>query len=439
MRRSDGAPDSRPQAIHEPRKCDALADVRRSANPGDGALEAEAESRVREGAVLPKVEVPAVGIHWQPFRLDPLHELVVVVFTLASADDLAVPFRREAVVAKDRARILRVFLHVEGFRFLRIVEDEDRTVVILHQERLVLGAEILPPLYRAAFALEDFHRLGVGDPWEWGRDALEGRRVALELPQIIRAPVQRASDEKGDELLLKPHVVVRVVPGDLRLDHPEFGEVPARLRLLGAEGRPKGVDLPEGGRRGFAVELPGLRQIRRALIEVFGLEQPGSLADGGGQDRGINAKKPALIEEIMNRLLDLVAHPGDGALAAAAKPEVSVVEQEVDAVLLRLDGIVRRARTDDIETEGAHLQPAGRARVFSYLPSDGNRSLDGQLLEPLPHFRRHAVLDDHRLKHSRAVAQHDECDLAGGAEVRDPASNRGGATDVLAQRLDTNE
>ena len=73
--------------------------------------------------------------------------------------------------------------------------------------------------------------------------------VALQLRELRGAALEHALHEVRDEVLLEPHVVVRVVPRHLRLDHPELGEVAARLRLLGAEGRAEGVDLPERGGR----------------------------------------------------------------------------------------------------------------------------------------------------------------------------------------------
>src|SRR5688572_29822338 len=76
------------QSIHQPRERRALADVRRAADPGHRTLEAQAVPRVDERSVLPKVEVPAVGVHRQALLLDPLDELVVVIFALRPANDL---------------------------------------------------------------------------------------------------------------------------------------------------------------------------------------------------------------------------------------------------------------------------------------------------------------------------------------------------------------
>ena len=65
-----------------PRKRDRFANVRNAADPRHRALEAEPEARVHEAAVLPQVEVPAVGLGIEPLRVDPRQQLVVVVLAL---------------------------------------------------------------------------------------------------------------------------------------------------------------------------------------------------------------------------------------------------------------------------------------------------------------------------------------------------------------------
>jgi hypothetical protein len=47
----------------------------------------------------------------------------------------------------------------------------------------------------------------------------------------------------------------RVGEGDLRLDRPELGEAAARVGVLGAEGRPKRVDLGECEAVGLGIEV----------------------------------------------------------------------------------------------------------------------------------------------------------------------------------------
>jgi hypothetical protein len=90
------------------------------------------------------------------------------------------------------------------------------------------------------------------------------------------------------------------------------------LRLLGAKRRAEGVNQAECGRGRFAIQLARLRQVRSSFLKVLSLEESASLAYGGREDRSIGPKESALIEEIMDRLLDLVAHHKDRALLRAA-------------------------------------------------------------------------------------------------------------------------
>ena len=102
--------------------------------------------------------------------------------------------------------------------------------------------------------------------------------------------------------------------------------MPTRLGFFGAKRRTKCVDQTERGRRRFPVQLACLREVRRSLLEVGRLEQSAALPDCRRENRRVDAKKAALIEEIMDRLLDLVPHHENRALLRAAEPEMPVVE-----------------------------------------------------------------------------------------------------------------
>ena len=126
----------------------------------------------------------------------------------------------------------------------------------------------------------------------------------------LSASAQRsmhAADDVLDELLGQLLQAVEIEERDLRLDHPELGEMAARLRLLGAERRAEAVDLAERRRRGLEVELAGLREVR-LLAEVVGLEQRRRpLGRVGGEDRRVDEDEVAVVEEVADGLLDLVA------------------------------------------------------------------------------------------------------------------------------------
>ena len=148
-------------------------------------------------------------------------------------------------------------------------------------------------------------------------------------------------DDVGDEVLGEVHVAGEVHERDLGLDHPELHQMAARLRLLGAEGRAEAVHLAERQRAGLDVELTALRQVR-LLVEVRRLEQRRrALAGGRREDRRVEEHEAALVEVLAAGAHHLAADAQDGVLARRAHPQVAVVEQEGDAVLLRRDRILR--------------------------------------------------------------------------------------------------
>src|SRR5690606_25865400 len=115
-------------------------------DPGDGALQAEAEARVRHRAVAPQVEVPVEGRLGEPVRLDLSPEEVDVGGAFAAADDFAVAFGREHIHAEGEAVVVGVALHVTRLDGGRVAVDDDRAVVVPRQDGLVGAAEVAAPL-----------------------------------------------------------------------------------------------------------------------------------------------------------------------------------------------------------------------------------------------------------------------------------------------------
>src|SRR2546423_1084843 len=365
-----------PQLVQRPRKCDRLANVWDAADPRDRTLDAEPETRVHERPVLPEIQVPAVRLLGQLVLADAREQLVVVVLALAAGDDLAVALRRQHVVVEHGAGVGGVFLHIEGLYGLGIIVDQHGTVVLLGEQSLGVPAQVATPRDVAPQAFELFHGVGVGNPGKRRPHALERGRVALQLGQLGALALERPRDEVADEFLLQLHIVVGVVPGDFGLDHPELGEVPARLGLLGAERGPETVHLAVRRRGGLDVQLARLRQVRRAQVEVLGREQvPRGFADRAGEDWRVHQHEVALVEKVADRLNHFVAYPGDRHLAAAAQPQVPVLEQEGGAVLFWRDWEVV-ARPEDLQVGGRELDAAGCAPVGAHHA----RHLDGRLL-----------------------------------------------------------
>ena len=161
------------------------------------------------------------------------------------------------------------------------------------------------------------------------------------------AAVQYACHHRHDQVLGEVHHVVQARVRHFGLDHPELGEVTTRLGLLGAERRPEGVDAAQRHRRGLEVQLAALRQVRLLVIEVLDREERRrAFARGRREDWRIGEDEAARVEEVADGVDHFVADAEDGLLPFAADPQVTAIEQEVDAVFLRRDGEVVRLADD---------------------------------------------------------------------------------------------
>jgi len=206
--------------------------------------------------------------------------------------------------------------------------------------------------------------------------------------------------------------------------------VTTRLRFLGAKRRAERVDLAESGGGRFTVELSGLREVGVPFLEILSREQAAPLADRGRQDRRIQSQEAPIVEEVVDRLLDLAANGEDGALPTAAQPEVTVVEQEIDPVLLWLNWVIRRARPEYRKTDHTQLESTRRSRLGAYLAGDVDRSFERQFLESVPDLDRELSLHEHGLHDPGAIADHCKRHLTRRSYMGDPAANGHGLTDV---------
>jgi len=110
---------------------------------------------------------------------------------------------------------------------------------------------------------------------ELGRDdALELRHQPFLDPlvkegEIVVTFLEQRLESELQEPFRQRRIVGEVGERDLRLDHPELGEVAAGVRVLGPERRPEGVDLGKREAVGLDVELPRHRQERLAAKEIL--------------------------------------------------------------------------------------------------------------------------------------------------------------------------
>ena len=121
-----------------------------------------------------------------------------------------------------------------------------------------------------------------------------------------------------------------------------------------------------------------MREVRLPFLEVVRLEQTATLSNGRRENRGVDAEETTLVKEIVDRLLDLIPDQEDRALPIAAEPEVPVIEEEIDSVLLRLYRIVQRTRADDLEVGDGDLESARRPSIRAHFAANRHRRLQGQ-------------------------------------------------------------
>ena len=152
---------------------------------------------------------------------------------------------------------------------------------------------------------------------------------------------------------------VQVREGRLRLDHPELGQMPAGVRILGTERRSERVDLREGQAVGLDIQLPGDGEKRLAPEEILGEirvarrvtreacqvqsadteELAGTLGVGRGDDRRVDPKVAVRVEELVHGPGEAVAHPSDCSERVGPWPQVGHLPEKLEAVSLGRDRI----------------------------------------------------------------------------------------------------
>ena len=110
-----------------------------------------------------------------------------------------------------------------------------------------------------------------------------------------------------------------------------------------------------------------------------------------------------------------------------------MVEQEIDAMLLRLDRVIGWTHPDDFETLHSQLIAAPGTWLGSHLSRECDGRLGGEPRKAIPRFRRELRLDENGLHRAEAVACDDKCDLARRAKMRDPPTHGDDGADVVPE------
>ena len=241
--------------------------------------------------------------------------------------------------------------------------------MFLDQVALVLGLQVDAPFDREfellAGLLEDLDRIGVVNALEWRVDeAFESRDGGLldalgEEGHVVRALLEHGLEDELEQFLGDARVLFEIGKGDLGFDHPELGQVPRRVRVFGAEGRAKGVDLAQGQAIAFDVELARHGQecvlaeeiaahVDRALVGARQVHQvegrnaehlAGTFGIRGGDDRRVDPAVAVLVEVAMDGRGQGVAHARDRTEQVGARSQVGDLAQEFERMRLGLDRI----------------------------------------------------------------------------------------------------
>ena len=250
-------------------------------------------------------------------------------------------------------------------------------------------------------------------------DVSRSSALQLALPLL-----EHARDDRHDQPFREiDHVVERRVR-HFGLDHPELGEVAARLRFLRAEHRAEVVDAAERHGVGLGVQLSALRQEDFLVFEIVDREERCRAFARGRRENGrVGEDEPLIVEEIAHRADDLVAHAKNRGLLFRSNPEMPAIEQVVDAVFLRRDRIVDR-RAHDLEVRDVELVTARRAAVGAHRAVHDDRGLLREMVGLLELLVADGGLRDDGLDEAAAVAHRQEMDLSARAAVVKPAADR---------------
>ena len=112
----------------------------------------------------------------------------------------------------------------------------------------------------------------------------------------------------------------------------------AGLGLLGAKGGTERIDLAQRHRGALDIELAALGE-KGFIAEVFHRKQgAGAFAGGRGENRRVGQDKAVVVEIVARRLDDFGADAQNSRLPRSTNPQVPVLHQKLDPVLLERDG-----------------------------------------------------------------------------------------------------
>ena len=272
--------------------------------------------------------------------------------------------------------------------------------------------------------LQILHCVVVTDAGKRRLNLFELGKVAANGLQVHTPPLQAALHDETDQSLRQIHQVIEFGISNFRFDHPELGEVTARLRFLRAKRWTKRIHFAQRHRRGFDVKLAGLREVRLLVEIIDGEECARAFASRRSENRRIGERESSLVETIAHRFDNLRTHPQNRSLPLRPHPKMPVLHQEICAVLLRRNGVGIGLRHALHHLHVRHIEfvAARRALIGANLAFDDHARFLCQRLDRLEHLWRDRILRHYSLNHARAVAKLRKQQLPALAQVIEPAA-----------------
>ena len=258
--------------------------------------------------------------------------------------------------------------------------------------------------------LKNLNGFVVGDAREGRLHVFEFLHIALQGFQLARAMLHDVLHDLAHQAFTQGHHVFEVREGGFRLQHPEFREVPAGFGFLGAKRGTEAIHFAQRGGGGLDVELPGLGKIGLLVVDVVHFKEGGgAFASRRGKHRRVGKRVADAIHVIARCVNGLRADAQDRRLPGCADPQVALIEEEIDAVFLELDGewLGGRYPLQDFDRGNVHFKSAGGAWFCANDSGDAHARFLGQ---PMQRRKRRRLLfqRDHTLDYAGAVAKNRE-------------------------------
>ena len=182
--------------------------------------------------------------------------------------------------------------------------------------------------------------------------------TGLEELHVFGGLVEHVAEDPFQEPLSQFHVIGQLEKSHFRLDHPELGQMARGVGILGPESRAEGVDLAQATGKYLALQLAADGQVGRLVEKVFRIVDfavqlgnigqiergdlehlAGPFAVAGSDDRRVDVQEAFFLEEIVDRAGHAISQPGDGAERIGPRSQMGNRPQELERVLLLLQGV----------------------------------------------------------------------------------------------------